>query len=338
MTKVLTRAEFEEIIAESLQVEEYHENTDGFDCIEKNRHRFSCNYSRNAELRPGLYLEISDDKYHNSLCVENFHDMSPLLISKFYLSGNHRVLTPGIKDVKDDYVEKVNQNYLFNLPDLKEIEQWQAGEHIHLVKIHTEIDFLRNFSTGFESFSPKLLQLINSEIVQRFHQPLGKITPRMQLALQQILNCPYQGMMKRMYLESKTLELLTMQFAQWGEAEKQSTPTSTLRTDDIERVHYAKEILTRHWENPPSLLELTRQVGLNDYKLKQGFRQIFGTSVCGYLQQYRLELAKQFLADDRLNIGSVAQRVGYASQSHFCYLFKRQFGITPRDYRASFRL
>jgi AraC family transcriptional activator of pyochelin receptor len=337
MTNTLTIAEFQEIRAESLQIEELRHNTDGFDRIEKNRHRFSCDYYQGAELRPGLRLEIIDEKYHDALCVESSHGMPYPLVSKFYLSGSNRVLTPGIKEVKDDYVEKVNQNYLFYLPNLDEIEQTQAGEHIHLVKIETEINFLRTFSMGFESLSPNLSQLIESEGVQRFHQPLGKITPGMQLALQQILNCPYQGMTKRLYLESKTLELLAMQFAQWGEAEKQSTLASTLRADDIERVHYAREILMGRWETPPSLLELTRQVGLNDYKLKQGFRQVFGTSVFGYLQDYRLERAKQFLADEKLSIAGVAQRVGYASQSHFCYLFKRQFGITPRVYRASCR-
>jgi len=336
MTKVLTRAEFEEIRAKSLQIDELHYNTDGFDCIKKCRHRFSHNYCREVQLRPGLHLEILDEKHHNSLIKENFHGMPVSLTSKFYLSGNHRVLTPGIKDVKDDYVEKVNQNYLFYLPDLKEIEQTQAGERLHFVRVKADINFLKTFSMGFESLSPKLLQLIEGDDVQRFHQSLGKITPTMQLALQKILNCPYQGMMKRMCLESKTLELLLLQFSQWGEAEKQSTPTSTLRADDIERVHYAKEILTRCWENPPTLLELARRVGLNDYKLKQGFRQVFGTTVFGYLQHYRMELAKQFLADEGLSIAGVAQQVGYASQSRFCHAFKRQFGITPKCYQKSY--
>ena len=333
MTKVLTKAEFQEIRAESLQIEALYYNTDGFDQIKKDRHRFSHNYSRSVKLRPGLYLEIINNSFHNLLCRENFHSMSFPLTSKFYLSGNHQVLTPSIKEVKNNYAEKANYNYLLYLPDIKEIEQTQAGERLHFVRVGADINFLRTFSTGFESLSPKLLQLIESNDVQRFHQPMGQITPTMQLALQQILNCPYQGMTKRMYLESKTLELLAMQFAQWGEAEKQLTLKAPLQADDIERVYYAKEILIRRWDNPPSLLELAKQVGLNDYKLKQGFRQVFGTTVFGYLQQYRMELAKQFLADEGLSIGGVAQRVGYASQSRFCHAFKRQFGITPKYYQ-----
>ena len=64
------------------------------------------------------------------------------------------MLIPGIKAVKDDYVENADRNYLFYIPDITEVEQWQAGERFHLVRIMTELDFLRTFSVGFESLSP----------------------------------------------------------------------------------------------------------------------------------------------------------------------------------------
>lgn len=338
MTNILTRTEFEEIRAESLKVEEFYENKDGFDVIERCSDRFSDDYIQVVQLRSGLYLEINDYKYRNSLNVENCHELVSPIVSKFYLSGNHRVLTPRTDELNEDYVEQACHNYLFYLPDIEEIELTQAGEHIYLIKIHTDINFLRNFSMGFESLPLKLLEIIENDKTQRFHQPLGKITPTMQLSLQQILNCPYQGMTKRMYLEGKTIELLAMQVGQWENLNKQYNSIKRLRPDDSERVHHAKEILIQNWDNPPSLQELTRQVGLNDYKLKQGFRQVFGTSVFGYLQHYRMEQAKQLLAEQELSVRGVAQQIGYASQSHFCYLFKRQFGISPRAYRASFHI
>lgn len=338
MTNILTRTEFEEIRAESLKIKQYYENKDGFEIIERSCDRFSDDYVQAVQLRLGLYLEINDYKYHNSLNVENCHEVVCPLVSKFYLSGNHRVLSPRTEELKEDYLEQAHHHYLFYLPDIEEIELTQAGEHIYLVKIHTDINFLRTFSMGVESLPVKLLEVIEKEKTQRFHQSLGKITPTMQLTLQQILNCPYQGMTKQMYLEGKTLELLAMQLGQWENFQEQLNITKTLRLDDIERIYHAKEILIQNWDHPPSLQELTRQVGLNDYKLKQGFRQVFGNSVFGYLQQYRMEQAKQLLAQEELSIKGVAQRIGYASQSHFCYLFKRQFGISPRAYRASFHL
>nr|WP_235926987.1 helix-turn-helix transcriptional regulator [Gloeocapsopsis dulcis] len=86
-------------------------------------------------------------------------------------------------------------------------------------------------------------------------------------------------------------------------------------------------------KHPPALLDLAKLVGLNDFKLKQGFRHLFGTTVFGYLQTCRMEQAQQLLSDRSLSIAEIAQRVGYASASQFCHAFKRYAGMKPSDYR-----
>lgn len=335
MTKTLTRAEWRELRQESIERGEVVRNCNGFDLIQKYQHRFSNNFCQMVELRPGLHLEIIDNHYYKPFSIESLHSASKPLISKFYLSGIHRVLTPGVQGVKGDYEEGGGQNYLFFLPDIEEIEQWQPKQRLHLVRISIQLDIFRAFSTSFESLPNQLQQLIENNSVQRFHQPLGVTTHAMQVALQQILSCPYQGMTKRMYLESKTLELLALQLTQWVDNDKKSAKSSIVQADDMERLHHAKEILIQNLEFPPSLQELAQQVGLNDYKLKRGFREVFGTTVFGCLLAHRMEMAKQLLAEQGLSVASVARAVGYASQSRFCHAFKRQFGITPKSYRTS---
>jgi AraC family transcriptional regulator, transcriptional activator of the genes for pyochelin and ferripyochelin receptors len=56
---------------------------------------------------------------------------------------------------------------------------------------------------------------------------------------------------------------------------------------------------------------------VNERKLKQGFRQIFGTTVFGYLHDHRMEQAKQMLAEQKLSVAEVAHAVGYSHLSHF---------------------
>ena len=46
--------------------------------------------------------------------------------------------------------------------------------------------------------------------------------------------------------------------------------------------------LTQRMDDPPSLVELARKVGINDYKLKVGFREVFGTTVYKYLHTHRM--------------------------------------------------
>ena len=112
-----------------------------------------------------------------------------------------------------------------------------------------------------------------------------------------------------------------------------SSKPKTLRSDEVERLHHAREILIQQSAEPPSLKELARQVGLNDRKLKQGFRHLFNTTVFGYLQNYRMQQAKQLLNQSNLTIAAVAARVGYRNPEAFSTAFRRKFSISPKAYQ-----
>ena len=112
---------------------------------------------------------------------------------------------------------------------------------------------------------------------------------------------------------------------------------SDLQPDDVARIHYAGDLLRQRLSDPPSLLELARLIGLNDYKLKQGFRQVFNTTVFGYLTQRRMEKACQLLVQ-RHTVAVVAAAVGYASPTAFSGAFRRRFGISPKRYQVEKRV
>jgi AraC-like DNA-binding protein len=162
---------------------------------------------------------------------------------------------------------------------------------------------------------------------------LRTTTSVMQSVLYQILNCPYRDFIRDIYLQSKALELVALWLAQELEYRQVSPSTVKLSPDDIERIYYARDILITKLHHPPTLLELARQVAVNERKLKQGFRQIFGTTVFGYLHDYRMEQAKQMLTEQKLTVAQVAHAVGYSHLSHLAAAFKKKFGINPSAYR-----
>lgn len=155
--------------------------------------------------------------------------------------------------------------------------------------------------------------------------------------LQQILNCPYQGMLKRMYLESKVVELMTLVLDHEVAIREGEVKINTLKPEQLERIYYAKEILLKDLTNPPTIEALARQVGVNDCLLKQGFRQAFGTTIFGELQAYRLETARQLLDVPQAKVSEVAQKVGYASGRAFSRAFRRKFGLGPKAYQKAHR-
>lgn len=252
------------------------------------------------------------------------------------------MLTPNSPDIKDDYTEVSGCNYLYHLPEVIEFEEWYKKESIQLVMVLIYPDSLKKFDQSYEYLPQPLRRLIEGDLTTRFYQPLGKTTAAMKQVLYQTLHCPYQGMMKQMYLESKALELLTLQFTHWTEDTQKSarfSQTETrLRSDDVERLYQARELLLQQLDNPPSLLSLARQVGLNDCKLKWGFRRLFGTTVFGCLREYRLERSRQLLATDQMSVTEVAYAVGYSSLPSFSKAFRKRFGSSPLAYNSQLRL
>jgi len=84
-----------------------------------------------------------------------------------------------------------------------------------------------------------------------------------------------------------------------------------------------------HLEEPPGLSELATIIGINEYKLKRGFREMFGNTVFGYLANARLEIAKNNLLENKKTVSEIAAELGYSSLQHFSSAFKEKFGISP---------
>lgn len=289
-------------------------------------------------LRDGLILSIRDGKLRQDLSLKRQHECCFPLVSKFFLSGRSRVHTANIPSVEDEYEEVTGCHYLYCLPELTEIEEWQAKEPIQVVMVYACLDYFKQFEHCHSILPEPLRQLIEVDSIQPFHHSLGSTTPAMVQVLKQILHCPYQGLMQQLYLEGKALELLALQFAQWVEPQRVADRSICLRSDDIDRLHAARAILIEQASNPPSLIQLARKVGLNDRKLKQGFLQIFGTTVFGYLHDYRLEQSQQLLDAGEMSVTEIAYAVGYASLPSFSKAFRKKFGNSPIAYVARHNL
>lgn len=178
-------------------------------------------------------------------------------------------------------------------------------------------DILRRFADDMLKGQPVVLSPTNLFI-----------NPGLQRAVQDILHCRYTDGLKRLFLLSKTIEILVMQAEAFDKAQ-QLKDSYFKRKADKEKIMYAREYLVQHVDNPPGLSELSRIVGINEYKLKRGFKEMFNTTTFGFLADYRLDIAKQKLLESRKTISEIAYELGYSSPQHFSHAFRKKFGITP---------
>jgi len=79
------------------------------------------------------------------------------------------------------------------------------------------------------------------------------------------------------------------------------------------------------------------EVGVSGSRLHALFRQAFGLSPQAWLSGSRLRWARGRLADSDVPIAAIAQHAGYSEQSALTRALRREWGMTPADYRRRFR-
>ncbi|PIG95527.1 AraC family transcriptional regulator [Gloeocapsopsis sp. IPPAS B-1203] len=275
----------------------------------------------NIELRNGFYLTIEDYQVHSDVVV-SYPELQHPLGFYFQLSGGIHCQRYGLNCAGDSIISGSGL-----IPQL--FHKSFACEPNKAVKVHIAPEVFNNFMGIEDDAIPFQMKHLFRKPNQEYYFRNGTITTQMQVAVQQIWQCPFQGLVKRIYLESKILELIALRLQQDIEGEATRRLNHPIKKDVLEKIYYAKEILEHRLDNPPSVLELAQLVGLNHHQLKQGFRQVLGKTVFGYLYQFRMEQAHLLLYEGKMSVAEVANAVGYEHLGHFAGAFKRKFGINP---------
>jgi AraC-like DNA-binding protein len=161
----------------------------------------------------------------------------------------------------------------------------------------------------------------------------GPIDAGIQQVIGQILNCRFTGQLKKLFLLSKSIELLVLSAEAYHYTEKKNVYLKN--KTDKEKIIAVRDLINDRLNDPPGLSEIAQLVGLNEYKLKRGFKETFNTTVFDYLTGQRLQLANQYLLDTQKTSAEIAYELGYSTPQHFNNAFKKKFGVTPNSVRIN---
>jgi AraC-like DNA-binding protein len=207
-----------------------------------------------------------------------------------------------------------------------------SGPAVSTFAVQFSAPFFQRFLDGQVGPLDRLAEGIDKGQMHALAPVNPSATPTMKAIMYDVLHCPFKGFSKRLFLEAKVLELLALQIDQTGAG--YSSPTTALKPDDVDKLLAAKEWLNEHFLQPITLLEVARLVGLNDFKLKKGFRVLFNTTVFGYMTNLRMSHARRLLLDNRQTVTEVADALGYQHVHHFAHAFRKHFGHLPSELRA----
>jgi AraC-like DNA-binding protein len=200
-----------------------------------------------------------------------------------------------------------------------------------MIEIMLSPEYLEQIAIAYPGLFDEILSL---HTCRKFIKAAARhicFCPKTGKALTELLSYEYAGNIAPMYLDAKIREILSLFLCRIAQKECSSCNCCTPKDNDL--LHHAKAIIEHDYLNPPSLRRLALMVGTNEYKLKHGFKSLFGTTVFGYLFDYRMEMACQHLLDSDKTIQEIASLTGYEHHSHFSMAFKRKFCFSPQAYR-----
>lgn len=174
------------------------------------------------------------------------------------------------------------------------------------------------------------LPFLSSENVNRKFYDERVIAPQTTVVLNQLFNTQLSPQAQRLFYQGKVYELLSFYFS----AREVDTVSCPFLNDEenVRKIKLAKEFMLKHMANPPSIKDLAREVGLNEYRLKVGFKEVYGNTVYGYLLDHKMDHARTLLDSSKYKVNEVAYTLGYTNPSHFITAFKKKFGLTPKKY------
>lgn len=93
------------------------------------------------------------------------------------------------------------------------------------------------------------------------------------------------------------------------------------------------DYIVENYTNDISLQDMASHLHYSDAYFSKVFKQCFDKGFIVYLNEFRINKAKEYLSDISVNIKDISEKVGYRDSNYFAKVFKRSEGVTPSEYR-----
>jgi len=106
-----------------------------------------------------------------------------------------------------------------------------------------------------------------------------------------------------------------------------------ISTRDREKFEWVRSYILQDLTVHNTIEFLSLQSELNTFKLKMGFKILYGESIYDFLQNRRLSLGIHLLSNTEDSIQCIAETCGYGYATNFIAAFKRKYKVRPNDFR-----
>lgn len=175
------------------------------------------------------------------------------------------------------------------------------------------------------------LEFLKNENANRKYYKKDDISSDLEVVLNQLIQSDIQGTAVDVFKYAKVLEVLSLYFSKQARANMESCPFLN-DEESVRKIKKAKDILIDRMTDPPMIVDLAKEVDLNEFRLKEGFKSMYGSTLFTFLLEHKMNKGRAMLDTGRYKVQDVAYDLGYNNPSHFISAFKNKFGVTPKKY------
>lgn len=232
---------------------------------------------------------------------------------------------------EEEYVLSDGQFNLSSFPQFEILVNAGKRKHLRTFHIHFEPGILHGFLNGSKELE-KFLKEAHRGNRCRLSDEQHFATAEMMAIINSIMDNPYEGKTRRLFIASQVNVLLLQSMLKIREDNKKQG-FIPLSTTDREKISRARDYLANHLAERVSIQNLARIAGINDYQLKKGFKQLFGNTISKYHDNLRLQEAMRLLLETELPISEIGYSLGFEHPTYFSAAFRKKFGLPPGHFR-----
>lgn len=231
-----------------------------------------------------------------------------------------------------DHITGLNENKLIIVQDEQALTLtfFYQGAECGFSFAQTQISYKMQFEFSKGELISKEFDILQ---IGAFAQKTeSNICCNTQMILHQVISTRYEGNYKTAFIESKSMELLLCTLHTMEVLKSPCDNCKFLNQPlEKEKILQAREIILQNINQPPTIPELARQIGINQCYLKKGFKEMFKSTVYEFVIEQRMQKAKMLLSLNTQSVSQIAEEVGYSNTSNFSNAFKKYTGLYPSE-------
>lgn len=275
----------------------------------------------------GVYIYFCKRNFKENRLVEVFSTAAYIQMH-FELDGGFTYYKPH-SPYECDILTNAGEFTLFYVPNLDGILHYPVCEDAFSVEIEFSEKWLTQyFGEKLELFT-EFAEHIREQKMAIFRNMNFPITAEVSKVLHKLYQCPIEGDIQKIYLESKLLELISLML-HMAEA-KPAKRRKNIADKDRLSLNSIKALIEEDVSISYSIEQLSFIAGMNRTKLQALFQKLHGKTIHEFVIETRMNLAYKIISKEgnNIKIQEVANRVGYRKYNHFSMAFKKYFGKSP---------